>query len=193
LNSLAGGIVHAILIATFFAWSGNSVSKAFKVPSGSKVLIGIAVVAALSGVVVATKWGRRKLAAPLARSIRTAVRNLRVVSKSPTKLTLLFGGSTLVTIAYIAAFAGAVAAFGGGLSLAEVGTVYLGATAVAAAAPTPGNLGALEAALVAGLTGLGMPAGGAVSAVLTYRLATYWLPVVPGWVSWVLIQRWNYV
>jgi undecaprenyl-diphosphatase len=32
-----------------------------------------------------------------------------------------------------------------------------------------------------------------VSAVLTYRLATYWLPVIPGWAAWRLLQRRDYV
>jgi uncharacterized membrane protein YbhN (UPF0104 family) len=32
-----------------------------------------------------------------------------------------------------------------------------------------------------------------VSAVLTYRLATYWLPVIPGWISLSFLQRGNYV
>ncbi len=52
---------------------------------------------------------------------------------------------------------------------------------------------AIEAALVAGLTGIGLPAGPAVSAVLTYRLATYWLPVVPGWAALRVLQRRGYV
>ena len=55
------------------------------------------------------------------------------------------------------------------------------------------GLGAIEAALVAGLAGAGMSSGLAVSAVLLYRLATYWLPVAPGWVSLRLLQRWGYV
>ena len=46
--------------------------------------------------------------------------------------------------------------------------------------PTPGGLGAIEAALVAGLTGVGMDPAIAVAAVLSYRLATYWLPILPG-------------
>jgi len=29
--------------------------------------------------------------------------------------------------------------------------------------------------------------------VVIYRLATYWLPVPPGWVSWRLLQRLGYV
>jgi undecaprenyl-diphosphatase len=69
----------------------------------------------------------------------------------------------------------------------------MGAAAIAAAAPTPGGLGAIEAALVAGLTGVGMQAGPAVSAVLLYRLATYWLPVAPGWLSWRALLRRSYV
>ena len=47
--------------------------------------------------------------------------------------------------------------------------------------------------LIAGLTGVGMQAGPAVSAVLLYRLATYWLPVLPGWVSWRFLQRREYL
>jgi glycosyltransferase 2 family protein len=73
------------------------------------------------------------------------------------------------------------------------GIVVIGAVYLAAAAPSPGGLGAIEAALVAGLGGVGMRAGPAVSAVLLYRLATYWLPVLPGWRSWRVPQRREYV
>jgi hypothetical protein len=40
-----------------------------------------------------------------------------------------------------------------------------------------------------GLTGAGMQAGPAVWAVLLYRLATYWLPVLPGWLCWRSLQH----
>jgi uncharacterized membrane protein YbhN (UPF0104 family) len=32
-----------------------------------------------------------------------------------------------------------------------------------------------------------------VSAVLAYRLATYWLPVAPGWISLNVLQRREYI
>ena len=51
----------------------------------------------------------------------------------------------------------------------------------------------LEAALVAVLIGFGMASGPAVSAGLTYRLISYWLPVLPGWLSWNLLRRWTHV
>jgi hypothetical protein len=63
--------------------------------------------------------------------------------------------------------------------------------------PQPGDeeLGDLriETALVAGLTGVGTQAGPAVSAVLLYRLGTYWLPMLRGWLSWRSPQHRGYV
>ena len=64
---------------------------------------------------------------------------------------------------------------------------------IAAAAPTPGGLGAMEAALVAGFTGIGMDGAIAVAIVLSYRLATYWLPILPGWISFQMLERRNYI
>jgi undecaprenyl-diphosphatase len=70
------------------------------------------------------------------------------------------------------------------LPVAPIIAIYLGGAAVASIAPTPGGLGALEAALVAGLTAAGAASGPAVAAVLVYRLVTYWLPIVPGFVAY---------
>ncbi|HEX2784068.1 MAG TPA: lysylphosphatidylglycerol synthase transmembrane domain-containing protein [Ilumatobacteraceae bacterium] len=193
LNSVVGAIVHIVLIVVFFVWSGSGLGKAFSLPSGSKILLILAVVAALGGVLFLTRWGRKTVFRPLVKGVRSAGANLAEVSKSPGKLAMLFGGSAGVTLAYIGALIMSVNAFGGGIPIAKIGAVYLAASALAAATPTPGGLGAIEAALVAGLTGVGMKSGPAVSTVLTYRLATYWLPILPGWASWWYLQRNEYL
>jgi undecaprenyl-diphosphatase len=193
LNSVVGGIVHVVLLVIFVTWSGNNLGDSFALPSSSKLLLGLAVLAAIVGALVATRWGRRKLLRPLLKGIRSAMANLLTIAQSPAKLLMLFGGSAGVTIAYVGALAASVNAFGGGVAFAQIGAVYLAASALAAAAPTPGGLGAIEAAFVAGLTGVGMESGPAVSAVLTYRLATYWLPIAPGWFSWWYLQRKEYL
>ena len=56
-----------------------------------------------------------------------------------------------------------------------------------------GRAGAGRRGGAAGLTGLGISSGAAVSAVLTFRLATYPLPVLPGWISSHLLQRKGYI
>src|SRR5450755_301009 len=192
VNALAGAVMHVVLIVVFFALAGHDLTKAFKLPSASKILFILAVIIAVIGVVLATRPGRRWTRKQLIPGVRSAAGSLRQAA-SPVKLGLLFGGSALITLAYIAGLDASVQAFGGGPGLVVLGAVYLAAAALAAAAPTPGGLGAIEAALVAGLTGVGMQPGPAVSAVLLYRLATYWLPVLPGWLCWRSLQHRGYV
>jgi undecaprenyl-diphosphatase len=193
VNALMGAVAHLVLMVIFFTLAGHELAHTFKLPPPSKLLLILAGAAALVGIVLATSRGRRFAAARILPALRSAAASLRTVAASPLKLALLFGASAMVTLAYIAGLVGSVHAFGGGVGIAEIGAVYLGAAVIAAVSPTPGGLGAIEAALVAGLTGVGMHAGPAVSAVLTYRLATYWLPIVPGWLSWRFLQKRDYV
>ena len=127
------------------------------------------------------------------RTIKQSLSTIMALARSPKRMLELFGGSTAVTLAYIVALACACNAFDAGASVAQVGAVYLGSSILAAAAPTPGGLGAMEAALVAGFTATGMDGGVAVAAVLSYRLATFWLPILPGWLSFHLLERRNYI
>ena len=186
-------MVHAILLVIFFSWAGRALGHVFKLPSSSKLLVILAVAAAVVGLIMITRQGRRFAARKLLPSLKSSLFSLGRVARSPVRLALLFGGSALVTLAYIAGLAASVEAFGVSASIAQIGAVYLVSSLIAAASPTPGGIGAIEAALAAGLTGIGIPNGPAVSAVLLYRLATYWLPVPPGWYSWRLLQRRDYV
>ena len=126
-------------------------------------------------------------------ALRQSFASIAAIARSPGRLSSLLASSAGVTLAYICALASAIAAFDGGVSFAQVGAVYLGASVIAAAAPTPGGLGAMEAALVAGFTGVGMDPAIAVAAVLSYRLVTYWLPVLPGWLCFRMLERRNYI
>jgi undecaprenyl-diphosphatase len=193
VNALMGAVAHLILLVIFFTLAGHRLAQAFKLPPASKLLLLLAIAAAVTGVVLATRQGRRFAMTRLLPGLRSAAASLRTVAASPVKLTLLAGGSALITLAYIGGLAASVQAFGGGAGVTEIGAVYLGAALIAAASPTPGGLGAIEAALVAGLTGIGLPPGPAVSAVLAYRLATYWLPVLPGWAALRILQKQDYV
>ncbi len=193
INLAAGTVMHLVLMAIFFAIAGQGGDGAFSIPGGSTVLVVIAVVLAVAGVVVATSWGRRTIGRHVATFLRQSWDSVAELARSPGRLVVLLGGSATTTMAYIVALACAVVAFDGGLSFAEIASVYLGSSIIAAAAPTPGGLGAMEAALVAALTAVGMASGIAVAAVLSYRLATFWLPILPGWLGFELLQRRNLI
>ncbi len=113
-------------------------------------------------------------------ALRAAWDTVRSVPGDPRRALLVLAGTVGVTFGHAFAFAAAVRACGVGLPVGRILAVFLVGSAVGNAAPTPGGLGALEVAFVAGLTGAGAPATPAVAGVLTFRLVTYWLPVLPG-------------
>jgi glycosyltransferase 2 family protein len=113
--------------------------------------------------------------------------------RRPTNVALLLGGSVLLTFANLTAMYFAVQAFDGTLSFAQIGAIYLTGSAIASAAPTPGGIGALEAAVIAGLVAAGMPNDVAVPSVFLFRLGTFWLPILPGWGAFTYMQREDYL
>jgi undecaprenyl-diphosphatase len=186
VNTITGVAVHLVLLFAFVSWTGRSGVGGFSLPDSTVLLLGLAIVLALTGIALLIRKIRDLVLQPVLRALRSAGSEIAAVFRSPQRVAELIGGAALTTLAYVLALVAAVHAFGGNLSVAQIGTAFLVGTAVGNAAPTPGGLGAVEAALVAGLTGFGMASGPAVSAVLTYRLATYWLPTLPGW----LVFRW---
>jgi glycosyltransferase 2 family protein len=111
------------------------------------------------------------------------------IAQRPAKLAEGIGGCLVLTFAYILCLETCVRAVGGHVALVGVAVVYLTGSAVGSAVPTPGGLGAVEAALTGALTAAGMPGTAALTAVLLFRLLTFWLPVPFGWFSLSYLQR----
>ena len=72
VNALMGAVAHLILLVIFFTLAGHQLAQAFKLPPASKLLLILALVAALTGIVLATRRGRRFADDPAA--ARPAVR-----------------------------------------------------------------------------------------------------------------------
>jgi undecaprenyl-diphosphatase len=184
LSNIAGVAVHVLLLVFFVAQAGSSAPESIPLPSGQTVLIGLVVVFTLAGLVMLLPWGRRIFLEDLLPVLRTATAGVSAVGQNPRKIALLLGGSLITTVAYMFALWYSLEAFGNGLDFVKVAAVYLAGSAVAQAAPTPGGIGAAEAALIAGLTAFGLPSDTAVPAVFLYRFVTFWLPVVPGYLGY---------
>lgn len=193
LNTVAGLVGHASLIGIFVVWAGRDAFGAFELPSPRWLLVGLAAVAVLAAVSMAVPSTRRLVAGKLWPLLRRSIDGVSAVLRRPGKVALLLGGSVAVTCSYLVGLYFCVEAFGGGLPLATVGAVYLTGAAIATAAPTPGGLGAVEAALIAGLSAAGLDHAVAIPSVFLFRLATFWLPILPGWGAFLWLQRREYV
>jgi uncharacterized protein (TIRG00374 family) len=74
-------------------------------------------------------------------------------------------------------------------NLAAVAVVLLVGSALGSALPTPGGLGGVEGAMVAGLVAAGVGAGAALSAVLLFRLLSFWAPMPVGAAALLWLRR----
>ena len=140
-------------------------------------------------VVLAIPAGRRLLRARLSPMLGQVVRRLLEIAQQPGKLTRGVGGTLLLSLSYILCLAACVAAFSRSVPITKIALVYLTGSAIGSIMPTPGGLGAVEAALTAGLTAAGVPGAAAASALLLFRLLTFWLPVPFGWGALRYLER----
>ncbi|HEY0535332.1 MAG TPA: lysylphosphatidylglycerol synthase transmembrane domain-containing protein [Actinoplanes sp.] len=99
---------------------------------------------------------------------------------------LLLGINWLTDLICLAATCRAVGLPVGVTTLAGI---YLGVQIVRQVPLTPGGVGVIDTALVAGLTAAGATAATAVAAVLVYRLISCWLLLPLGGVAAVLLRR----
>ncbi|MEZ5381938.1 MAG: lysylphosphatidylglycerol synthase transmembrane domain-containing protein [Microthrixaceae bacterium] len=190
MSVIAGLIVHIVVAASFITAAGRSgADRNLSLPSLTTVLLVAAGLLAVSGLVMLTPWGRRIFLRNLIPALERARDGVVGIATRPLKVASLFGGSLLTTMSYLMALYVSVLAFRGTAGFVDVGVVYLTGAFVASAAPTPGGLGAAEAAYIAGLTAIGTPSAIAVPAVFLFRLATFWLPVAPGWAALNFLRR----
>ena len=193
LQTVTGLAATLLLAAVFFARTGRNTSVHFHFHVQQWVLVLVTAVLVGGALFALTPRGRRFFHDKIWAFIRSCGAAIAEVGKSPRHLALTGVGALGGPLVQIVALWLCVHALGGQLPFVQVGAVYLGGHLVASAAPVPGGLGALEAALIAGLSALGMPVGVAASAVLIYRLLTYWLTVPVGWLSLKIAEDRGYV
>jgi uncharacterized membrane protein YbhN (UPF0104 family) len=185
---LGAFVVTVPLIAGLGVASGLSVSGLR--PSTATLAVATAAVVA-GGLLTLLPPIRRRIRRLWDDFARSGISRLLDVLSRPRKLAEAVGGILLQTLALVACFYASVRAVGGTPDPAALAVVQMVGHTVGTAAPTPGGLGAVEAALTAGVTAIGEPAAVAVPAVLLFRIISFWLPILPAWLLWSQLQRRN--
>jgi len=193
LTSAASGVMQVLFILFFFLWSSSDPASGFGSGGGGLDVSLVAfflVVVLVAGLVVSFTPKFRKWLVVFVKDTIAKIRNdFGELARRPSKLGLLFGGAAIAKMATIVAFAASCRAFDIGLSFATLGALYLAANTVASTIPTPGGVGAIEAALVFVLTNAGVEEATAWAAVLLFRLINYWFPTIPGYIALRFSER----
>ncbi|WP_274561850.1 lysylphosphatidylglycerol synthase transmembrane domain-containing protein [Streptomyces spiramyceticus] len=159
------------------------------------VIAGLLTAAVLALVVTAVPFLRKFVATRVRSLFAGVVPRMLDVLQRPQKLITGIGGMVLLTAAFVMCLDASIRAFDSDarLSYATIAVVFLTANALGSAVPTPGGIGAVEGALIAALTFAGLPFEIASPSVLLYRLLTFWLPVLPGWLFFNHLTRKGYL
>jgi glycosyltransferase 2 family protein len=172
------GLLLVIVLLT-----GTGVGK-LKILPGPGLLIVVGALAGLFGLSLLVPATRRLFSERAWPRFKQSLPPLIDALSQPLRLLTGIGGNLLLTVSYVVALLASLHAVGAHPAILGTAAIYMTGNTVGTAAPTPGGLGAVETVLAAGLTAIGIPAHQAVPAVLIFRAATFWLPILPGWAAY---------
>jgi uncharacterized protein (TIRG00374 family) len=179
-------IVHVALLIMFTAAAGASADLRHFVPSPTLLYLIAGVLLGLVGAFLFVPKLRRWLGTAVRPRLKEVLTDLAELAREPRRLVIIVLGCAATTLGMALALWASIEAFGGNTSFVTVTVVTMVGGTLASAAPTPGGVGAVEAALIGGLAAFGVTTAIAVPSVLLYRVLTCWLPVFVGWP----IMRW---
>ena len=179
-------ITHVALLIFFSFAAGASADLSHFVPSATLLYLIAGVLLGLVGAFLFVPKLRRWLGTAVRPRLKEVLTELAELAREPKRLGIIVLGCAATTLGMALALWASIEAFGGDTSFVTVTVVTMIGGTLASAAPTPGGVGAVEAALIGGLAAFGLPTAVAVPSVLLYRILTCWLPVFIGWP----IMRW---
>ena len=179
-------ITHVALLIFFSTAAGVSANLSRFVPKVTVLYLVAGLLLGLIGTFFLVPRLRRWLATAVRPRLQEVIGHLIDLAREPKRLAIIVLGCAATTLGNAFALWAAIEAFGGNTSFITVTVVTMIGGTLASAAPTPGGVGAVEAALIGGLAAFGMATAVAVPSVLLYRVLTTWLPVFIGW----QVMRW---
>lgn len=185
----SGTTVALVLIIGVF--TGRNMLSGM-IPTNTLIIV-IAAVALLASVAMAIPPVRHMVAERYVPLLKSYARQLANVLTQPKELAVGLAGALILNIATGMGFWAALLAFGTATNPVETVFVFLLANMLGSAVPTPGGLGAVEAALTFAFTSVGVPPAVALSATLVYRVAFYWLRIPMGALAMKWLDRHNLI
>lgn len=192
MNNIMGFVGHMSIFITALLLSGSSLDDLYKPTSqlppsawfliagmGLLVLFGLSLLPVIRSKLLGFSRGLAKFTA--------------IYRKNPSKLLRSYIAALLITFSYLGILYASISALGLSAGGLQILTAFSVGIAAASVTPTPGGIGGAEAGLVASLSLTGMDTADALSVTLLFRLITYWLPIIPGFLAFQYSVRKSYI
>lgn len=187
VNAITSGIAYFILIIIALALSTDSlrsIVKDLNIPWTAVILVFFGV---LLLIVILFKLPKtKKLIDKYTTGFMQNIKDYKNNKKGVILAILLnaIGSATSLFALYASAHA-----VGLDITLPQAFMVYTFGNVAAGLVPTPGGLGAAEAGLYGALVLMGYDTGPSFSAVLIYRLISFWIPAIPGYIAFWNLRK----
>ncbi|MDQ5884873.1 MAG: glycosyltransferase 2 family protein [Patescibacteria group bacterium] len=117
------------------------------------------------------------------------LKNIETYKDKPKNIIMAVILNGLGSLTGIFAIYASAQALGVELTMAQALLTYTAGNIMASLVPTPGGLGSAEAGIFAGLTIAGLSTADAVSVTMLYRLISYWIPLIPGYLAFWHLRK----
>lgn len=188
LNATTGSIAFLLIIIVALMSSGGSHIKiAWQAPTVP--WLGLLIGLILTGATIWLLHHFANIRRRIAEAIKSTWQSFRQYRDRPLQVVWAIVLNGLGSLTGIATLFLCCQAVGLPVSFPQVVLSYLLGNVIGSLVPTPGGLGGAETGLYAGLVFFGYDNNLALVAVLTYRLISYWIPILPGYLMYRHLHR----
>jgi uncharacterized protein (TIRG00374 family) len=195
LDGFAGFLVEVSLLLGLLLFTPSSLAfdlDAPSLPDWYTILKWLVALAVVIGIISLLLPDRRRQLARWARNLVTDGRDT-LRGLSPRRLALLLGGNLASILLFSTALGLFARALGTDVSFTDLVVIIISVSLLAGLLPVPGGIGVVESGLTIGLVAAGMPEEPAFAAVILYRMATFYLPPIWGYVAFRSLERNQYL
>lgn len=180
-NNLLGIGMHILALCAMISLGYGSLPRQVAVHSGMFALsIFGALLVATAGLIFRTK---------IHRFLRNVWQSLLQYKKRPQQFGAAAATQLALTGCNVLILQLSLVAAQVNMRLSAVFMVYSLGVLLGSLTPTPGGIAGVEAGLAGGLVAYGAPLELAAAAVIAFRVVTFWLPIVPGGMALLWLQK----
>ena len=186
INNILGFFAITLLTLVVAVVSQTPLSHAFKVHLTSFMLLVGILVFLIFTLILVVFGGLRAKVKKLQKGI---IKDFKLIATKPSRLFGALAYSVLISVSYAAVLYVSIKALNESATILQTIGVLTVGVAAASITPTPGGIGGAEAGLVAGLNTIGIAPETGLSIALVYRFATFWLPILPGFIAFQIALK----
>lgn len=196
LDGVAGFIAQISLLGGLllagFGTLGRSNDLSAAAPDTSDLLKLVAILLGAALLVIIVLACLPKVRAKVVETVHQ-LREALAVLRSPGRVVRLLAFNVLAELLFSTTIWIVLQAFGQDVAFADVVIINEAVALFSGLMPVPGGVGVTEAALTAGFTAVGVPEAIAFSAALCYRMCTFYLPPIWGYVAFNSLRKDGYL